>query len=74
MLCTTICVAVQTWHFVIEMLAGPINRKVMGKAAWVLLRRGGERKGSSGDNDLHNTTTTIYLVTSNETLDSILGQ
>lgn len=70
---TTICVAVQACHFVIKMLAGPINRKVLGKATRILLGWGGERKGSSDDKDLHNTTT-IYLVTSNETLNSILGQ
>lgn len=58
---------------VIEMLAGLLNRKGLGKATRILLGWGGERKDSGDDNDLHNMMT-IYLITSNETLNSILGQ
>lgn len=55
------------------MLAGHITRKVTSKGTRILLGRGGERKDSGDDNDLRNMTT-IYFVTSNETLNSILGQ
>lgn len=69
----TVCVAVQACLLVIKMLAGHINRKVISKGTRILLGPGGERKDSGDDNDLHNMTT-IYFVTSNETLNSILGQ
>lgn len=53
---TTIRVAVQACRLVIEMLAGLLNRKGLGKAMRKLLGWGGERKDSGEDNDLHNMT------------------
>lgn len=70
---TTIFVAVQACLLVIKMLTGHINRKATSKKTRILLGWGRERKDSGDDNDLHNMTT-IYLVTSNETLNSISGQ
>jgi hypothetical protein len=53
---TTIRVAVQACRLVIEMLAGLLSKKVLGKAMRKLLGWGGERKDSGEDNDLHNMT------------------
>ena len=53
---TTIRVAVQASRLVIEMLAGLLSKKVLGKAMRKLLGWGGERKDSGEDNDLHNMT------------------